>query len=334
MSLLLARCASLLLILSTGVAWGASGPQPLGAGMEGFPYPYPVHMLDLVMEGAPVRMAYMDIEPEPGTANGRSVVLMHGRNFFGAYWADTIALLRRSGYRVIVPDQIGFGKSSKPDVPHSFHLHAMNTHYLLDALGVRKASLIAHSIGGMMAVRFALMYPDSVDRLVLEDPIGLEDYRLTVPYATREELAREHLASTRESFDRLFRGFVVQWRPEYQVFSDVQYGWLLGAEANRIARTAANTFLMAYEQPVIYEFPLVRQPTLLIAGERDRTALGRNRVTPEVREKMGRYAELAPKAAAMLPNGTLAMIEKVGHIPHLEAPARFHQLVLDFLAGG
>jgi pimeloyl-ACP methyl ester carboxylesterase len=309
----------------------AAWTQGLGIALEGFEYPHPVKLLDLQMEGEPVRMSYMDVPPEQA-ANGRTVVLMHGRNFFGAYWAPTIRALGQHGYRVVVPDQIGFGKSSKPDVPHSLHLHALNMRTLLDALGVDKASVVGHSLGGMMAVRFALMFPQRVDRLVLEAPIGLEDYRILVPYATREELAHEHLSTTPEGFDRLFRGFFVQWRPEYQVYSDVQSGWLQSPEAQRIGRTAAHTWLMAYEQPVVYELPLVRAPTLLIAGDQDRTAIGRNRVTPEVRAKLGVYTQLAPRAASALPDGKLVMLENVGHIPHLEAAERFHRELLQFLS--
>jgi pimeloyl-ACP methyl ester carboxylesterase len=321
----------LALLIGLPLAASAARAQPLSIAMEEFAYPHPVKLLDLSMEGQPVRMAYMDVQPE-SAGNGRTVVLMHGRNFFGAYWAQTIRALAQQGYRVVVPDQIGFGKSSKPDVPHSLHLHASNTRALLDALGVSQSSVVGHSLGGMMAIRYALMFPDAVDKLVLEGPIGLEDYRIHVPYATREELAREHLSTTPDGFDRLFRGFFVAWDPAYQVYSDVQTRWLQSPEAHRIGRTAAHTWLMAYEQPVVYELPLVRAPTLIVAGSKDRTAIGRNRVPAEVRARLGVYTELAPRAAAALPDGQLVMLENVGHIPHLEAADRFHRELLQFLA--
>lgn len=317
--------------LAAATAMGAHALEPLGTGMEGYAYPFPVRTLDLQMEGAPVRLAYMDVAPATAKESAPAVVLLHGRNFFAAYWKDTIEVLRQRGYRVIVPDQIGFGKSSKPDVPHSLHMHAMNLRRLLDTLGIDHVQVVGHSLGGMMAVRFALMYPQSVGKLILESPIGLEDYRLKVPYATREELTREHLQSTTDTFDRLFRAFVVQWQPQFQAYVDVQTRWLLGPEAHRIARTAAHTWLMAYEQPVLYELPQVSQPTLLIVGERDRSAIGRNRVSPEVRATLGLYPQLAARAVAALPQGKLVMLREVGHVPHLETPDRFHQEVMDFL---
>ncbi|HZP92741.1 MAG TPA: alpha/beta hydrolase [Burkholderiales bacterium] len=305
--------------------------EPLGLGLEGFPYPHEVRYLPLEMEGERVAMAYMDVAPT-GKPNGRTALLLHGRNFFGAYWKDTIDFLSSAGWRVVVPDQIGFGKSSKPDQPLSFHGLARENKRLLDSLGVEKVDLIAHSMGGMLAVRFALMYPGAVDRLVLEDPIGLEDYRLMVPYASREQLAAESRAQTRASIDRFFRAYFTRWDDRFQIYADVAWRWMLGPEAERLHRVAANTYTMAYEQPVLYELPQIRQRTLIVVGSRDRTALGRNRVSPQVRETMGHMPELARAAASAMPHCNVVVIDDVGHIPHLEATDRFHAVLFSFLA--
>jgi pimeloyl-ACP methyl ester carboxylesterase len=90
---------------------------------------------------------------------------------------------------------------------------------------------------------------------------------------------------------------------------------------------------MAYEQPVLYEIPLVKTPTLLIVGEKDRTALGRARVSAEVRATLGLMPELARKAAASMADCKLVLIPDVGHVPHLEAPQRFYDELLRFLEG-
>ena len=319
-----------LIHVGLGAQTAAPDQEPLGIGLEGFVYPYPVQYLTLRMEGADVKLAFMDVDPT-GHANGRTVVLMHGRNFFGAYWKDTIHLLSERGYRIVIPDQIGFGKSSKPDVAHSFHVHAYNTKQLLDYLDIKRVAIVAHSLGGMMAVRFALMYPELVERLVLEAPLGLEDYRLKVPFATREELAAEVKSPTRSSVEAFFQGFFAQWKSDYQIFADVQYRWTLGPESDRIARTAAHTYTMAYEQPVLYELSEVKQPTLLLIGDKDRTALGRNRVKPEVRPTLGLMPELARKASQVMRDCKLVVLPDVGHIPHLEAAAAFQSELTRFL---
>src|SRR3954453_14621398 len=90
----------------------AAEREPYGIGLEGFAYPYPVHLLPLVNDGEQVRMAYMDVTP--AQPNGRSVVLLHGRTFPSSYWAPAIKTLNDAGYRVVVPAHIGFGNPSKP----------------------------------------------------------------------------------------------------------------------------------------------------------------------------------------------------------------------------
>ena len=132
--------------------------EPYGIGLEGFAYPYPVSMLPLVNDGEQVRMAYMDVAP--AQPNGRTVVLLHGRNFPSSYWAPVIKTLNDAGYRVVVPDQIGFGKSSKPTADLHFDTLARNTIALLDHLQIAKADIVAHSLGGMLGVRIARAYPD------------------------------------------------------------------------------------------------------------------------------------------------------------------------------
>lgn len=129
-----------------------------------------------VSQGDALDMAYMDIRPSK--PNGRTAVLLHGKNFCSATWQATVAMLCEAEYRIIAPDQIGFCKSSKPaHYQFSFQQLAANTHALLISIGVNRAVLIGHSTGGMLAVRYALMYPETVDQLVLVDPIGLEDWK-------------------------------------------------------------------------------------------------------------------------------------------------------------
>ncbi|MGH8630428.1 MAG: alpha/beta fold hydrolase, partial [Burkholderiales bacterium] len=304
---------------------------PLGMGLEGLPYPYEVRYLSLAMSAEPVKMAYMDIAPT-GSANGRTAVLLHGRNFFGEYWKDTVVFLSAAGWRVLVPDQVGFGKSSKPDIPLSFHALGRNTKALLDHLGIAKADLIAHSMGCMLAVRFTLMYPDAVGSLVLEGPIGLEDYRLKVPYVPRERLISQSRAQTREGIDRFFRGYFVKWQDRFQLYPDVAWRWTLGPEAERLHRVSANTYTMAYEQPVVYELARLAAPTMIVVGDKDRAAIGRNLVPLEVRETLGRLPELARQACSIIENCTVVVLNDAGHVPHLEVAEQFHAVLFSFLA--
>ena len=319
-----------LLLCTVPACANAAELQPLSITLENYDYPYQFRFLPVTIEGQDLKMAYMDVAPA-GESNGKIVLLLHGKNFFGAYWKDTIDDLARNGYRVIVPDQIGFGKSSKPDIHYSFHLLAANTKKLLDVLGVTKVAVVGHSMGGMLAARFALMYPETVTRLVLENPIGLEDYRPIVPYATQEELYRNELSATEESIRTYHKGYYVRWQPAYDEYASVAVRWKLSGEYPRLAKSSALTYQMIYEQPVCYEFANIKAKTLLVIGQADRTVVGKARVRKELLPYVGQYPELGRKTARLIPGAILVEVPNVGHIPHFEAGGRFNQELLSFL---
>src|SRR6204780_5463936 len=120
----------------------------LGICLEEYEYPYPVQFFSLNTDLQPMKMAFMDVRPnkEP---NGKTVVLFHGKAFGGYYFHNVIEALAGSGYRVVAPDQIGWGKSPKPDIRYSFQLLAAKTAALLDHLGVGEVSVLGHSTGGI-----------------------------------------------------------------------------------------------------------------------------------------------------------------------------------------
>ena len=105
------KVLALLLFMTAPVLAQESGPA-YGPRLEGFDYPHPVQIYRFTSQRMPMEMAYMDVRP--ATANGRTVVLLHGKNFCAATWEGTIAALTGAGYRVIAPDQVGFCKSTKP----------------------------------------------------------------------------------------------------------------------------------------------------------------------------------------------------------------------------
>ncbi|UOQ95826.1 alpha/beta hydrolase [Hymenobacter sp. 5317J-9] len=318
------------LLLSGAPAW--SQTAPLNATLDGYEYPFAVKILPLKIEGQALRMAYMDV-PATARANGRTVVLLHGKNFFGAYWRETIRTLAAAGFRVVVPDQIGFGKSDKADIHYSFHQLARNTKHLLDTLGVKKAIVVGHSMGGMLATRFALLYPEATEKLVLENPIGLEDYRVGVPFQTVDQAE----ATERKSTEASIRKYHATYYPNGYPAAHDQ--WLLPLAAQttspdfpKVARANGLTFEMIYQQPVSYEFNRIAVPTLLIIGQADRTVVGKGLIKdPKTLAQMGQYPNLGRRTAAQIKGAKLVELPNVGHIPHLEVSAQFHKALLTFL---
>jgi pimeloyl-ACP methyl ester carboxylesterase len=304
---------------------------PLGIGLEGIAYPYPVRYLDLTVENQPLRMAYMDIAPS-APANGKSVLLLHGKSFSGEYWSRTIADLAAKGYRVVVPDQIGFGKSAKPDIRYSFDLLARNTKALLDALGIARTAVVGHSFGGMLAVYFARDFPETTAVLALENPIGLEDYRSAIPPQPLEALVKTEMAQTPESYRVFLKAFFVGWPATAEHYADIFSRVLLSPEYPRWARASALTYEMMFEEPIRHEYPLLRMPVLLVIGQSDRSVFFRRYASPEAIKPLGNWPELGRQAAKDLPDGLLVEIAGAGHVAHVEKPDEFEAALGEFLA--
>ncbi|MBO9727188.1 MAG: alpha/beta hydrolase [Chitinophaga sp.] len=297
-----------------------------------YKYPFPVHFLSLHIQGQHLKMAYMDVQPSK--PNGQTIVLLHGKNFCGAYWDSTAADLSNNGYRVIIPDQIGFGKSSKPThFQYTFQQLAQNTKALLDSLQITKAAILGHSMGGMLATRFALMYPGITEKLILENPIGLEDWKVKVPYQSIDKWYKAELQQTYEKIKQYMMDsyYAGKWSAAYDKWAQLQASWISNPDYSTVAWNSALTYDMIFTQPVLYEFENIQAPTLLIIGQRDRTALGKAAVSPEVRKTLGDYPTLGNNAAKKIPHATLVPIEGVGHLPHIEAYTQFITPLLKFL---
>lgn len=308
----------------------AYGPQ-----LEGFAYPWPVSHFTFSSQRQTLDMAYMDVKPK--TPNGKVAVLLHGKNFCAATWQDTIAALTDRGYRVIAPDQIGFCKSSKPQhYQFTFQQLAGNTHALLAALGVGRVTLIGHSTGGMLAMRYALIYPGDLDRLVLVDPVGLEDWKAKgEPWHSVDDWYVQELKTSADSIRDYERAtyYAGTWKPAYERWVQMLAGLYRGSGRDAVAWDSALLYDMIYTQPVYYEFERIAVPTLLMIGDKDTTAIGKNFAPPDVRATLGDYPVLGKAAAARIPHAKLVEFPALGHAPQIQAPDEFHKALLDYLGG-
>lgn len=288
--------------------------KPVSINLEDLPYPHPVAYLPLTMYGQEVRMAYMDVPPA-AQPNGRTVVLFHGMNFFGEYWAETIEVLRKEGFRVVVPDQIGFGRSSKPIIPYTLHDMAYNTKALLEKLGVSKVEIVGHSMGGVVGTRFAFAYPQLATHLVIVNQIGLEDARLQRPWRSTDDVYRANLARSYEDALKGLQRYFVTWKPAYEKYVRIHYGWTLSGEWPRLAMIRALLQQMVYLEPTVYERPHIKVKTLVLSGAED----GPN------------FRAQAKQVADAIPGAELVLLDNVGHVPQMEAPDRFFPRLVQFL---
>jgi pimeloyl-ACP methyl ester carboxylesterase len=306
----------------------AYGPQ-----LQGFEYPRPLAHFSFTSQGEALDMAYMDVQP--AAPNGGAVVLLHGKNFCAATWEETITVLVEAGYRVIAPDQIGFCKSTKPaHYQYSFQQLAANTRALLHSLGITHVTVIGHSTGGMLGMRYALMFPDEVEKLVLVGPIGLEDWKAKgVPWQSVDAWYRQDLKTTADRIREYERAtyYAGTWTPKYERWAQMLAGMYRGPGRDIVAWNSALLYDMIYTQPVFYEFEKISVPVLLIIGDKDVSALGKNLAPPAVRATLGNYPVLAKAAAARIPHARLVEFPELGHAPQIQAPEVFHKALLDGL---
>ena len=335
MKILVLSFSLMILLSSVGSAQSGAQDMPVPSDVkpgsitcEECPYPYPSSYLPLTLYGEDVRMAYMDVTPQ-GQANGHTVVLLHGNNFAGFYFGVVIDALRKEGFRVIVPDQIGYGRSSKPIIPYYLADMARNTRSILQRLNINKAMIVGHSMGGMLAARFASQYPDATERLVLFNPIGLTDTRFNNPVGDPDEAYKRTLASTYQTIRASLMRYVAHkpsaWNSQFESYVRLRYAWTLSADWPRLARVQSLMNNLISLDPVVYDWAHIQAPTLVYGGAEDMLA-----GTPAA------FQEGMKRIAATIPNGKarLELLPGLGHVPFMEAPERALPPLVAFLKEG
>ena len=315
--------ATILTAATLAFAQGAEPPSeppahwgPVSSTMEEIPYPHPVQYLDINIFGQDLKLAYMDVKPD-GTANGQTAMLFHGMNFTGKAFEVTIKALRAAGVRVIVPDRIGYGRSSKPDIPYNLHVFTSNAKALLDHLEISEVAIVGHSMGGMVASRFAMTYQDTTTHVVMVNQIGMTDQRQSRAWRDIEEVYRGVLGTSYQSILRNHMRYYPAWKPEYLEWVRLQYGLTLTSEWPLLARIRAWQTQILFFDPVVYDWQHIKTKALVMGGAAD--ALTRN------------YAAAARRVAETLPNAELVLFPGIGHNPQFEIPDEYHAELIRFL---
>ena len=292
------------------------------------PYPYPSKYLDISVYEQDVRISYMDVAAQ-GTPNGHTVLLLHGNNFGGFYFKAVIDGLIKDGFRVIVPDQIGYGRSSKPIAPYNFNSQARNTWRILQHEKLERVMIVGHSMGGMLAARFATQFPKAVERLVIYNPIGLTDGRYERPMQPIDEAYAQSLKADYQSIRAGLSRYVAHnpkaWNQDFESYTRIRYSWTLSADWPRLAMAQALIGQMLYADPVVYDWAHIAVPTLAFGGAED-MLLG---PAKNFQDRMAYLAKTVPNG-----NGRLLLLPGLGHVPHLEAPDQVLPPLVAFLKEG
>jgi len=296
----------------------AESPVKYNKELDGFKYPFEVNTFKLNSQNQDLKMRYMDI----GDKDARKViVLLHGKNFSGYYWERVAKDLLKRKYRVIIPDQIGFGKSSKPNsYQYSFGQLALNTKALLDNLNIKKFDLVGHSMGGMLATTFAVNYTKLVNKLILINPIGLEDYGKYVEFKDVNFFYKRELGKTIDKAINYQKKnyYDGKWSSEYEKLLIPLKGMLAGGDWKIVAWNNALTYGPIFSENIVDRFSQIKSETFLIIGTRDKTGPGRGWLKEGVTRKLGEYKELGKSTKNMIKGSMLIELDGLGHMPQYE----------------
>lgn len=268
-------------------------------------------------------MAYMDINNKK---ENKTVVLLHGKNFSGFYWERIANDLVKRGYRVIIPDQIGFGKSTKPkSYQYSFGQLALNTMDLLKSLNVNKFSLVGHSMGGMLATTIADSNPMNVEQIISINPIGLEEY---IKYVQFKDPSFFYKIEFNKTSDKIIsyqkkNYYDGKWSDEYQKLVDPFIRQLNHKDWPLVAWNNALTYGPIFSENILPKIERYKMPSFFILGTRDRTGPGRNWKKDGVKHKLGQYQNFRKKLKKLNPKSTVYVLDRLGHLPQFEDYERF-----------
>lgn len=243
--------------------------------------------------------------------SGPVVVLLHGLGADGSSWASNIAPLSAK-YRVIVPDQIGFGKSDKPFINYRVATLVDFLNGLLKELKIERATLVGNSLGGFTAAAFALAYPEKVDKLVLVDAAGY-----AVPKGTDPQTLSALNPSTREGLRQLMS---IVFYDKKMFANDAVIDSLFAKKMQTGDGYTIQKFtesIFRGEDVLDGKLDKIKQPTLLVWGREDG-------LTPLA---MGERFKQDIKGSQLL------IIDKCGHVPQVEKAAEFNAALLKFLGG-
>ncbi len=245
---------------------------------------------------------------EAGDATKPTVILLHGLGSSSVAWQFNTGALATK-YHVIVPDQIGFGKSDKPFLKYRAGTYADFLDKFMSEIKVEKATLVGNSLGGWVAALTAIKYPNRVEKIVLADAAGLKpnevDFNLvySLNYSTRDEV--------RKLVKLVF-------------YNQAIFGSELFIDQSMNVRVAANDgytinslieSIKRNEDFLDGQLSIIKKPTLIIWGKQD---------------------GLLPLADAQkfkdgIAGSQLVVFDQCGHVPQVEKAADFNAAVLKFL---
>ncbi len=283
---------------------------------NGFRYPYPTHYLNIEDAG---RIAYID-----EGAGDTTILFVHGLANYALGWRKNIEQLSKN-FRCLALDLPGNGLSDKGDRPYSMHYFAGVVIKFIEALQLKNLTLAGHSMGGQIVMTALLRQPDLAERLVLIAPAGFEvftPWEATMYQASISVF--DYFSSEENSLTKSIRSsfhhYTHQADDMIRDLLKLMSGYPV-ADYRKMIHACIHGML---HEPVYNSLHLIRQPTLVIFGERD--ALIPARALHPVTTR-----KIAEEGTARLPSGNLRLLPACGHFAQWEKADQVNQFITSFV---
>lgn len=264
------------------------------------------------------KIAYTD------EGNGaETLVFVHGLGAFGSTWQKNIDSLKKD-FRCIAIDLPGNGHSETGDFHYTIAFYADCLLDFIGRSGLKKVTLVGHSMGGQVAVTAILKQPLCCEKLILISPAGFETftghermmYDASLKYLsmiTTNEQAIQHLVHT--SFYRF---------PDDALRFEKQLIQLMKAQpAGRYKRMSERSMAAMLNEPIFSKLSAIQQPTLVIFGENDT-------LIPNPLLHPGSTRKVAETGTKQIPNARLEMVKNAGHFVQWESAERVNEIIRRF----
>ena len=281
-------------------------------------------MVDEFVEVNGIKLCY-DVH-----GNRDPVILLHGYSDRKEHWRAQVGDLSKY-FKVIRLDNRGAGKSDRPDGEYSMEVYASDVAGLIENLGLGRAHIIGHSMGGMIAQNFAILYPNKVNKLILlntfpglkppgqpiEDLISmqresaiagqetiLKDPNNAFIDGTKSSYSRKFWKLMKENPQQKFHGI---WSVEDLIDEKINYGPTAIDLSNQShAISTHNTYERLHE---------IKNEVLIISAEKDKSC----------------PVSMGEKIHELIPNSTFIVIEGAAHQDILERAPEINKSIIDFL---
>ena len=235
---------------------------------------------------------------------GEPLLILHGWGGTSDSWLKVMRVLGSQGYKIICPDFPGFGKSKAPIATWDVSEYTNWLLNFVNNLDIRKFSLFGHSFGGRVAIKFAVNYPEKLDKLILCDSAGLK---------TKPDPKTAILLFLTELGNTVFSFMFLKWFKDG--VRNLYYLFLRNKDYVKEKGVMKEIFKKVIEEDLLPYLSKIKTKTLIIWGSRDR---------------------IVPLKHAFIfrdniQNSQLEILQKIGHSPHLEVPGKLSEAVIKFL---